>query len=116
MALTHEKIETSNTLMIVLTLLAVSGVISDVVGNNPAVMLLVPYVSGANPELAGAAMALGTGLASNVVVFGSLAGIIAAEQAAKAGAPISLAEFSIAGLPVSLATLAIGAAWLLVLA
>lgn len=99
-----------------LTLLAVSGVISDVVGNNPAVMLLVPYVSGANPELAGAAMALGTGLASNVVVFGSLAGIIAAEQAAKAGAPISLAEFSIAGLPVSLATLAIGAAWLLVLA
>ncbi len=99
-----------------MTLLVVIGVLSDIVGNNPAVMLLVPYVSGANPELAGAAMALGTGLASNVVVFGSLAGIIAAEQAAKAGAPISLAEFSLAGLPISLVTMAIAAAWLLVLA
>ena len=79
-------------------------------------MLVVPYVTGANPEMAGAAMALGTGLASNVVVFGSLAGIIAAEQAAKAGAPISLAEFSLAGLPVSLATMAIAAGWLLILA
>lgn len=103
-------------LMHPLTLLVVSGVISDIVGNNPAVMLLVPYVKGANPELAGAAMALGTGLASNVVVFGSLAGIIAAEQAAKAGAPITLAEYSLAGIPVSLVTLLIGAGWLLVLA
>lgn len=99
-----------------MTLLVVIGVLSDIVGNNPAVMLVVPYVSGANPEMAGAAMALGTGLASNVVVFGSLAGIIAAEQAAKAGAPISLAEFSLAGIPVSLATMAIAAVWLLVLA
>ena len=64
-------------LMHPMTLLVVSGVISDIVGNNPAVMLLVPYVTGADPLLAGAAMALGTGLASNVVVFGSLAGIIA---------------------------------------
>ena len=99
-----------------LTLLGVISVLSDIVGNNPAVMLLVPYVTGANAELAGAAMALGTGLASNVVVFGSLAGIIAAEQAAKAGAPISLSEFSLAGIPVSLVTLAIGAAWVLLLA
>lgn len=99
-----------------MTLLVVIGVLSDIVGNNPAVMLVVPYVTSANPELAGAALALGTGLASNVVVFGSLAGIIASEEAAKAGAPISLAEFSIAGLPVSLATMAIAAAWLLILA
>ncbi|MCA0303051.1 MAG: transporter [Proteobacteria bacterium] len=99
-----------------MTLLVVIGVLSDIVGNNPAVMLVVPYVTSANPELAGAALALGTGLASNVVVFGSLAGIIASEEAAKAGAPISLSEFSIAGLPVSLATMAIAAAWLLILA
>ena len=99
-----------------MTLLVVIGILSDIVGNNPAVMLIVPYVTGANPELAGAALALGTGLASNVVVFGSLAGIIAAEEAGKAGAPISLSEFSIAGLPVSLATMAIAAAWLVVLA
>ena len=99
-----------------LSLLVVIGILSDIVGNNPAVMLVVPYVTGADPELAGAALALGTGLASNVVVFGSLAGIIAAEEAAKAGAPISLSEFSIAGLPVSLATMAIAAAWIVLLA
>lgn len=98
-----------------LTLLAVVGVLSDIVGNNPAVLLVVPYLQSANPELAGAALALGTGLASNVVVFGSLAGIIVAEQAAQKGVPISLAEFSRAGVPVSLLTMLIAAGWILLL-
>ncbi len=99
-----------------LTLLIVAGALSDIVGNNPAVLLLVPYVQSANPELIGAAMALGTGLASNMVVFGSLAGIIVAEEAAQRGAPISLAEFSRAGIPVSLITLLFAAGWLVLLA
>lgn len=99
-----------------LTLLIVAGVLSDIVGNNPAVLLLVPYVQSADPELIGAAMALGTGLASNMVVFGSLAGIIVAEEAAQRGAPISLVEFSRAGIPVSLITLLLAAGWLVLLA
>jgi Na+/H+ antiporter NhaD/arsenite permease-like protein len=99
-----------------LTLLVTIAVLSDIVGNNPAVMLVVPYLKSANPELAGAAMALGTGLASNMVVFGSLAGIIVVEEAGRRGVPISLAEFSRAGIPVSLIGLAIAAGWLLLLA
>lgn len=98
-----------------LTLLVTIGVLSDIVGNNPAVLLVVPYVQSANPELAGAAMALGTGLASNIVVFGSLAGIIVVEEAGRRGVPISLAEFSRAGVPVSLIGLAIAAGWLMIL-
>lgn len=98
------------------TLLVGSGVVSDIVGNNPAVLLLMPYIQGGNPEQTGAAMALGTALASNVVVFGSLAGIIVVEQAAKRGAPVSLAEFSRAGVPVSLISMLIAAGWLLLLA
>jgi len=99
-----------------LTLLVVAGALSDIVGNNPAVLLIVPYVQSADPELIGAAMALGTGLASNMVVFGSLAGIIVAEEAAQRGAPISLMEFSRAGIPVSLITLLLAAGWLVLLA
>jgi Na+/H+ antiporter NhaD/arsenite permease-like protein len=93
-----------------------SGVLSDIVGNNPAVLLLMPYLQGGDPEQTGAAMALGTAMASNVVVFGSLAGIIVVEQAARRGAPVSLAEFSRAGVPVSLISMLVAAGWLLLLA
>lgn len=93
-----------------------SGVLSDIVGNNPAVLLLMPYLQGGDPEQTGAAMALGTAMASNAVVFGSLAGIIVVEEAAKRGAPVSLAEFSRAGVPVSLISMLIAAGWLLLLA
>lgn len=97
-------------------LLVGSGVLSDIVGNNPAVLLLMPYLQGGDPEQTGAAMALGTAMASNVVVFGSLAGIIVVEEAARRGAPVSLAEFSRAGVPVSLISMLIAAGWLLLLA
>jgi Na+/H+ antiporter NhaD/arsenite permease-like protein len=50
------------------------------------------------------------------VVFGSLAGIIVVEEAAKRGAPVSLAEFSRAGVPVSLISMLVAAGWLLLLA
>jgi len=96
-------------------LLVGSGVLSDIVGNNPAVLLLMPYIQGGNPEQTGAAMALGTAMASNVVVFGSLAGIIVVEEAAKRRAPVSLAEFSRAGVPVSLISMLVAAGWLLLL-
>lgn len=98
-----------------LTLLLTIGVLSDIVGNNPAVLLVVPYLKSVDPELAGAAMALGTGLASNIVVFGSLAGIIVVEEAGRRGVVISGAEFCRAGAPVVLFSLLIAAAWLLVL-
>lgn len=98
-----------------LTLLLTIGVLSDIVGNNPAVLLVVPYLKSVDPELAGAAVALGTGLASNIVVFGSLAGIIVVEEAGRRGVAISAAEFSRAGGPVVLISLAIAAAWLMFL-
>ena len=62
--------------------------------------------------LLGAALALGTGFSSNLIVFGSLAGIIVVEQAAKQGVPIGFGEFARAGLPVALACLALAAVWI----
>jgi Na+/H+ antiporter NhaD/arsenite permease-like protein len=100
-----------------LWLLAVAAVLSNVVGNNPAVMLLVPYLHvGENRDALGAALALGTGFSSNLVVFGSLAGIIVVEQAARHGVRISFGEFARAGAPAALACLAMAAAWIMLLA
>jgi Na+/H+ antiporter NhaD/arsenite permease-like protein len=96
-----------------LWLFLVVSALSNIVGNNPAVMLLVPYLGSAgDPEALGAALALGTGFSSNLIVFGSLAGIIVVEEAAKQGVKISFGEFSRAGLPVALACMALAAAWI----
>lgn len=95
-----------------MVLLGVVSVISNIVGNNPAVMLVTPFLShAANPLAIGAALSLGTGFSSNLVIFGSLAGIIVVEQAAARHVRIGAAEFCRAGLPVTLASLALAAVW-----
>lgn len=97
-------------------LFLVVSALSNIVGNNPAVMLLVPYLgAGGDPDALGAALALGTGFASNLIVFGSLAGIIVVEVAAGQGVKISFREFSRAGVPVALACMAVAAAWIALL-
>ena len=95
-----------------LALYFTSAVLSDVVGNNPAVMLLVPYLEpGPHADALCAALALGTGFSSNMVIFGSLAGIVVVEQAKRCGITISFWDFARAGLPVSLICLLLSAFW-----
>ena len=90
-----------------------SAVLSNIVGNNPAVMLLVPYLqAGANSDALCAALALGTGFSSNMVIFGSLAGIVVVEQAKASGVNISFMDFAKAGLPVALICLLLSALWI----
>lgn len=99
-----------------LSMLAVMSILSNVVGNNPAVMLVAPFLDGSvNPEALGAAIALGTGFSSNMVIFGSLAGIIVAEQGRVHGVAISFMEFTRAGLPVALLCLILAVGWILYL-
>lgn len=96
-------------------LFLISSVVSDLVGNNPAVMMLVPYLHvGGDANYLGAALSLGTHFSSNLVVFGSLAGIIMVEQAKDRGVKISGAEFSKAGVLVTAATMIIAVVWLLI--
>ncbi len=95
------------------SLFLVSSVLSDIVGNNPTVMLLVPYLHpGDGANALGAALALGTGFSGNLIIFGSLAGIIVVEQAASCGIKITFGEFARAGVPVVLATMALAAVWI----
>lgn len=99
-----------------LSMLAAMAILSNVVGNNPAVMLVAPFLDGAaRPEALGAAIALGTGFSSNLVIFGSLAGIIVAEQGKAHGVQIGFGEFSRAGLPVVALCLALALVWILYL-
>ncbi|MFG1361361.1 ArsB/NhaD family transporter [Xanthobacter pseudotagetidis] len=99
-----------------MSMLIIMSVVSNIVGNNPAVMLAAPFLTGAaQPEALGAAIALGTGFSSNAVIFGSLAGIIVAEQGRKNGITIGFAEFARAGVPTSLLCLLLAAGWILYL-
>lgn len=99
-----------------LTLFLVGSILSNIVGNNPAVMLLVPFLNpGTDRDALGAALALGTGFSSNLIIFGSLAGIIVVEQAAAHGVKISFSEFCRAGVPVTLACMLMAAAWVAML-
>lgn len=91
----------------------VGGVLSNIVGNNPAVMLLVPVLEPHNNANAlGAALVLGTGFSSNLIVFGSLAGIIVVEQAKASNVKISFGEFAKAGVPVTVVCMGMAAVWI----
>jgi len=90
-------------------LFGASVVLSNVVSNVPAVMLLLPA---ATHELAGPALALSSTLAGNLIIVGSVANIIVVEQAKANGVTIDWKVHARLGVPVTIATLAIAAAWL----
>lgn len=99
-----------------LSLYAVGAALSNIVGNNPTVMLLVPYLdAGADANALCAALALGTGFSSNMVIFGSLAGIVVVEQAKSCGVEISFMDFAKAGFPVSVICLILAGLWIYLL-
>lgn len=87
----------------------VTAVLSDIVSNVPAVMLLLPFSS--DPAV-GPVMAVASGLSSNLIVVGSLASIIVVDAAAKHKLTISFRAFARTGVPVTLSSMAVAAAWL----
>ncbi len=94
-------------------LLPVTVVLSNLVSNVPAVMLLLPQ---ATRPLAGPLLALASTLAGNLIIVGSVANIIVVDQAARLGVRIGWRQHARVGVPVTLATLAIAAGWLALIA
>jgi Na+/H+ antiporter NhaD/arsenite permease-like protein len=90
-------------------LFVVAVVLSNLVSNVPAVMLLLPQ---ATHHLAGPVLALSSTLAGNLLVVGSIANLIVLDQAGRLGVTISWREHARVGVPVTLVTLSIAAAWL----
>jgi len=95
------------------SLFACSVILSNIVSNVPATMLLLP--SAWHP-LAGAILALSSTLAGNLLIVGSLANIIVVDQASRLGMTITWREHARIGVPVTLLTLLIAAGWLWLLA
>jgi Na+/H+ antiporter NhaD/arsenite permease-like protein len=86
-----------------------TAVLSNLVSNVPAVMLLLPQAS---HPLAGPVLALASTLAGNLLIVGSIANIIVVDQAARLDVRISWRQHAAVGVPVTLATLAVAAGWL----
>lgn len=93
-------------------LFAVCAVLSNLVSNVPAVMLLLSL----NPDpAAGNLLALVSTFAGNFLVVGSIANIIVIDQAAILGVRISWREHARTGVPATIASLAITGLWLAVI-
>jgi Na+/H+ antiporter NhaD/arsenite permease-like protein len=88
------------------TLFILTFLLSNMVSNVPAVMLLLPL---ATYPLAGTILALASTLAGNLLIVGSIANIIVVEAAARRGLVIDWRQHARVGVPITLATLAI--AW-----
>jgi len=83
-------------------------VLSNVVSNVPAVMLLLPA---ATEPFSGPMLALVSTLAGNLFIVGSIANIIVVDAARRRGIALDWRTHARTGAPVTLATLAITAAW-----
>jgi len=90
-------------------LFATTVLLSNVVSNVPAVMLLLPA---ATHPLAGPILALASTLAGNLLLIGSIANLIVVDQARDRGVLIDWRMHLRIGAPVTLTTLGIAAAWL----
>jgi len=93
-------------------LFGAAAVLSNLVSNVPAVMLLLP--ASTHPQ-AGPVLALSSTLAGNLIVVGSIANIIVIDQAARLGVRIGWREHARIGVPVTVLTLAIAAGWLVLI-
>ena len=91
----------------------VTAVLSNVVSNVPAVLLLKPVIASLpDPARAWLLLAMASTLAGNVTIVGSVANLIVVEAARKQGIRIGFLEFFRVGLPLTLVTLLLG--WLIV--
>ena len=83
--------------------------LSNLVSNGPAVMLLLPVV---HHEIGGALLALVSTLSGNLLIVGSIANIIVVDAAARRGIAIDWKRHARVGIPVTLASLAVAGVYL----
>jgi Na+/H+ antiporter NhaD/arsenite permease-like protein len=90
-----------------------TALVSNLVSNVPAVMLLrTLVVDFPDPHSGWLALAMASTLAGNLTITGSVANIIVVERAGAEGVHVGFREYLRIGLPVTVATLLWGSAWL----
>ena len=90
-------------------LFTVAVLLSNLVSNVPATMLLLPVAS---HPLSGPILALATTLAGNLLIVGSIANIIVVDQAGRLNIKIAWLEHARVGVPVTILSLVFTAGWL----
>ena len=91
----------------------VTGVLSNVVSNVPAVLLMRPEIAAfPDPHQAWLVLAMASTLAGNFTLLGSAATLIVAEVAQVHGARLGFMEYLKAGIPITILTLITGVLWL----
>lgn len=92
---------------------SVTAILSNLVSNVPAVMLLRTVVAGfPDPHAGWLILAMASTLAGNLTITGSVANIIVVERASAEGVALGFREYFRVGLPVTVATLVFGSMWL----
>jgi Na+/H+ antiporter NhaD/arsenite permease-like protein len=90
-----------------------SALLSNLVSNVPAVLLLRPFVlQSAHPAQGWLVLAMASTLAGNLTLLGSVANLIVAEAAQAQGVKITFREYLRAGIPITILTILMGFLWL----
>jgi Na+/H+ antiporter NhaD/arsenite permease-like protein len=90
-------------------LAAVTAILSNLVSNVPAVLVLKPFVQGlADPHRAWLVLAMASTLAGNFTILGSVANLIVVERARRQNIEISFWSYFRIGAPLTLITIVIG--------
>lgn len=94
-------------------LTGVTAVLSNLVSNVPAVLVIKPFIGTlADPDRAWLVISMAATLAGNFTVLGSIANLIVVQKAAEGGVVIEFWAYFRVGAPLTLITLVIGALWL----
>jgi len=97
----------------IVVLAAVTVVLSNVVSNVPAVLMLKPFVPNLHdPQRAWLVIAMAATLAGNFTVVGSVANLIVAQRAKARGLEIGFWSYFKIGAPLTLVTILIALLWL----
>jgi len=92
-------------------LFTVTVILSNIVSNVPAVMLLLPAEAS---QRSAVLLALASTLAGNLFLLGSIANLIVADQAGRLGVSVTWKAHLRVGLPVTVLTLILAGIWLFV--
>jgi Na+/H+ antiporter NhaD/arsenite permease-like protein len=93
---------------------AVTAVLSNLVSNVPAVLVLQPFVEAMHDrQHAWLVVAMASTFAGNFTLLGSIANLIVAEKAGQNGIQIGFWTYFRVGAPVTILTLVIGTLWLM---
>ncbi len=92
----------------------VTAVLSNLVSNVPAVLMMKPFVQSLHDHAtAWLTIAMASTLAGNFTILGSIANLIVVQKAATRGVVISFWDYFRVGAPLTVITLVIGTLWML---